>query len=141
MRGSYRVLDGAAFAAFGSSEHLAVTEHKRDPSDAEGCKPLGRGRARAERGRPAQQVLLKGDFVVIYQCVEQAGSVLEPAEHRALADTGGVGHRLHGQPLHALVLHDLPGGIEEQCAVARSIGSLTRGGVMEGECRRRLGHL
>ena len=36
MRSAHGVLDRAAFAAFGSSEDLTMTEHKSDPSDTEG---------------------------------------------------------------------------------------------------------
>ena len=52
-------------------------------------QPLARRRARAERRRAPQDLLLERALVLVEQRERQPGPVAEAVEHRALGDAGG----------------------------------------------------
>ena len=94
---------------------------------------LARRRAGPERRRAADHALLQPGLVLVEHRAREARAIAEAAEHRALAHARLGGDGLHRHARRSVALEQPRGRIEDQLAVARSVGALGRFGVELGE--------
>ncbi|GAB10643.1 hypothetical protein GOARA_061_00820 [Gordonia araii NBRC 100433] len=72
--------------------------------------------------------MLQPLLVVVDEGAHQAGAAAEPAEHRPLADPGGLGDLLHRDRRGASFGDELRGGVEQPDPIRGSIGPLVAPG-------------
>ena len=129
--------------ALGGRDQLAVLAEVREQALAERDQSLDRRRARAQRRRPADQVLLQPPLVLGQQREDEPGAVAEPAEQRALADARLGGDGVHRHAVGAALGEQLLGRGQDLVAVARRVGAQRRLVLEDREqfhCGQRNGH-
>ncbi len=105
-----------------------VLEEEVDAARAtERDQPRLRVCARAQGRRPGQHALLKGVVGVVEQGEEDTRAGAEPAEDRALSQSGPLRQLIHRQLVHAVLGDHLAGDRQQMLAVAHRVGALGAG--------------
>ena len=99
--------------AVGIREQCVVGVDELQSVATVGKQSVQRRRTRSQRWRPEHEGLLLGRLVLVEQHHHQAGPAAEPAEHRALADTGGRGDVVHGDGVGAALGDQAARGVEQ----------------------------
>ena len=100
-------------------------------------QPLARRRARAERRRTPEHLLLERALVLVEQGQREPRPVAEAVEHRALGDPGLARDLVHRHRLDAALGEQPAGGGQDPLAVARGVGALGPRAAGDGQ---RIGH-
>ena len=123
----------AAAGAPGSLDQPGMEQVDLHPGVAERQQPLHRRRAGAQGWRSGDHPGLPLGLGPVQQRGHQSLTGFEPPEHRALANTGPGGDRVHGHAIVAAVVDQLLGGAEQGLPVARGVAAFGRRTVGEGK--------
>src|SRR5215218_10049547 len=117
----------AALAGLAGQGEVAMALEQLDHGPVEGRQALGGRRPRAERWRPAQQLILQCALVLVEQGPSDRGDVRIAAVERALTDARRERDLLHRHLATAALCKQPVRGLEHTEAVAGRVGSLSRG--------------